>query len=928
MEPVTLLAAARLLWTLGKAGHKAYASDALDGDDLDAGFSLLDTIQKLRGLSANGENPDALEAYAALKQALVVEVFFDAYRQHMPFLKAESSWRSASELPKVLQQHIKKYFEKEVVGVSTASASITDFDKLDQWLGNPMSTPVYQRLWALFLLPIASEDERTALVAPSSDELRNYLIACDEDGIKGKGRRAFERIFRTEYTRKVSEIEIEELEDSVLELKRQLFLELIMNHLASWKDMHVAQQMFREPDSSLGSYPLQRAYIPPSYSSVWPEKSEEEGRLLTHLISRTREPSITLVTAHFGFGKSMTSRMLAAELAEQWLQNRSPGVNQSIPIYISCPLHFDEDQQFEQKTLERYQRRSAHEILRVLGFSLRLDDPAIPVFDQKVSSHVIFDGLDEVYLSEKRTMRLLQSIDDRCGQGPLISATIFSRPGALGQDVRRRIQENSELPELHWVKIKPLDEGQTQAWCEAWNEHHETPLDVQEVVGQSMSLGGVPILLYMLASISTELPDGQTLTRAQLYSQFIRSIAWGKHEDGGDTHDVIRSLGCAIASKQGFAGEGRRQAVQGMLLLLERLAWRRTYKGSLGSSDIEMIVCELAGEAHDNLDAWKVGALLALQSYPGNARSEVFFKHKSFQEYLTAAYWSRVFTEPGQRRSSTPTKLATLKQNHPLTLRGEGAWYFFLEMVLSWSDEQKERFVDWSLAYLDERFDFPSDSGEQSSFGQEQTMCIREVVVQALCVLGHGKEVNAELLRSLFVWRWLSSKHFTNWLLPGCCLRNVDLDNVYLMGADLRGADLSGSDLTSAQLQHANLSGAILQGTNLTNSNLIQANLLKADLTRALLFCATADDADLTYAILRRANLARASFMGAFFHQATLEGAHLDRTNLLLASLKQTDLSQVDLTGANLEGATLPDGYEMAPNDPDTQSEDNGQTTS
>jgi hypothetical protein len=89
--------------------------------------------------------------------------------------------------------------------------------------------------------------------------------------------------------------------------------------------------------------------------------------------------------------------------------------------------------------------------------------------------------------------------------------------------------------------------------------------------------------------------------------------------------------------------------------------------------------------------------------------------------------------------------------------------------------------------------------------------------------------------------------------LSGADLRNADLSTTVLRGASLRDADLAYAKLIMSNLQGANLSGARLTGASLRGANLADANLSGADLSYAILAGANLGGTDLTGARLDHA---------------------------------------------------------------------------
>ena len=240
MEPTSTSTAILLnaLFNLLKAGAKAATDGELNLDDVGALFAVGDFKAGLEKVLNKKIEPDATVCFTSTMHTLVTTAFVNAYGSYMPF-EREGFWKTRA-IPRPLQQHFKEAGPKldEVVDLATVNAS--DLSDLEQWLYSPTATPTYKALWDFFSLKrresedIASEDDETTstaltvgsseLVATTKEEpLETYLIDPDEDGEKGKGVRAFERIFMVEFTKLWANSELEELKDTMVVLKRELY---------------------------------------------------------------------------------------------------------------------------------------------------------------------------------------------------------------------------------------------------------------------------------------------------------------------------------------------------------------------------------------------------------------------------------------------------------------------------------------------------------------------------------------------------------------------------------------------------------------------------------------------------------------------------------------------------------------------------------
>jgi uncharacterized protein YjbI with pentapeptide repeats len=163
----------------------------------------------------------------------------------------------------------------------------------------------------------------------------------------------------------------------------------------------------------------------------------------------------------------------------------------------------------------------------------------------------------------------------------------------------------------------------------------------------------------------------------------------------------------------------------------------------------------------------------------------------------------------------------------------------------------------------------------------------------------------------------LRGASFSEAILDGTNLSQLDLSGLNMSGASLRGANLSNSNLhetnlcgatlsgtvnivtftgtmaSYTDLRGANLSGAILDGTNLSQLNLSGLNMSGASMRGT----------DLRSSNLQRTNLWRAKLAGTFNKISVGMGIVL--TDLRGANLSEANFDQADLNGLNLSGLNM-----------------------
>ncbi len=858
-DPATFLVFFSSIYKLLKAG-KVLADDSINLDDMKELNSVADVVKGLSGLREKTDK-DLIQRHMSTVSSCILEAFIKAYIKHMPWLK-KTTWRGEERLPTPLEKHLKTALKKENPDMQVSDVTVKDLHVLETWLHHPMISPLYLTLWR-----ILSYSPETP-VDPAHEDPVDYLIAVDEDGVAGKGKRTFERLFMLEYTQiALDSGELEDSKETMNTLRREMLQELLLHIMASWLDAPVHQNPFQVQDAQDERlYTLERAYVEPNVIFP-PGEPTEQGTstgIQTYLQERLVSGSITLVTADFGYGKSLSSRVLAARLARKRLESPDSSAVHPIPVYISCPLEINDDR----PAFEELQRRSVHRLLDTVGISCAIDAPYLPVPDDQDKCHIILDGLDEVFLSMERTKALFDDLNERKRSSPLRSFSVFSRPAAIHHEIMDYIKEQ-RWPDLEEARIQPLDTERIKEWCQVWNDYKrtedESTVDIEQLLQQDQELIKVPILLYMTASIWHELEDKSAISSIQLYRTFIRSIARGKHRDDTmqETHKVIYETGLKIANKNNLCEEANNteRAIEGMLLLLEKIAWlmmiRESRNQTFRSNKIDDILEDLGLQGDGvEVEKLKMGALLALQFYPGHSKTsqDIFFKHRSFTEYLVASYWSRILTSKRDYESEPdPTVLESLLEGFSWQEHSPNTWEFFRDHVASWSHAQRDYVTGWAYQYLTRDFQFnPRRQHTQRTMHDEATMHLREVLIQVLCLINKTNRISTETVRHLLAWRWL--KNYTYPLdLPHI---NSSQNTIYLRGIYLRKFNLENSSFYNLK---------IIQG------DLIGLNLNSSKINYARFNNCSLDIAEITHSTINSIRLERSSISGIKFHSSKIK---------------------------------------------------------
>jgi formylglycine-generating enzyme required for sulfatase activity len=284
-----------------------------------------------------------------------------------------------------------------------------------------------------------------------------------------------------------------------------------------------------------------------------------------------------------------------------------------------------------------------------------------PLLEQRLRRHgtlVLLDGMDEVPEAGARRERLVQCIRAFADSFPRTRLLVTCRPYAYQRPEWR-------IPGFVEAGLAEFGRGQIERFVERWYaarpefgpERRQQRADKlkREVLGREAlrALAGRPLLLTLTAYLHAtghELPE----RRAALYEELLKLLIdkWERARFRAEDADTARSL------EQYSLAEFLRVDRKQLQRVLERLAFEAhaAQAGVQGTADIPArnltheLVC-LAGEAgagRSPLDALAVSHYLRdrvgiLHQRGGeDDREAVYaFPHRSFQEFLAAAYLGR-----------------------------------------------------------------------------------------------------------------------------------------------------------------------------------------------------------------------------------------------------------------------------------------------
>lgn len=385
--------------------------------------------------------------------------------------------------------------------------------------------------------------------------------------------------------------------------------------------------------NEFGFLPLERTYVEPLVST----KSDNKNRVLEQpalhqLIGALTSKDCRLVTllAPFGFGKSLTVRMLTARLAEQWSTATDP---QLFPLFVHAPDLLSS----HAGTLES--AISVH-----LERTLNVDATVSAWLWRNVSFAIMLDSFDEVILEK-----------------PIARSWIISLQ-RVAADSRHRVllASRDHAIETQWLTdrdrqyiIHSFDEARITNWLQRTSGIiHDGSLTAKHIVDWlGTDLAGTPILLLMAAWDWQASGEVRVMSRTALYARFINRISKGKWEGIQELHPVVQDGAKVLESHH---GEGAYQKALARLAWAHLVAeWRSDRDGVPNNSyvlpvgTVDSILRKefrtKDGEElrDDSIRAVQKSIVLSVFIRRAEDSEGIRFVHKSFREYLCAFHLAR-----------------------------------------------------------------------------------------------------------------------------------------------------------------------------------------------------------------------------------------------------------------------------------------------
>ncbi|GAA1312726.1 hypothetical protein [Saccharothrix xinjiangensis] len=254
-----------------------------------------------------------------------------------------------------------------------------------------------------------------------------------------------------------------------------------------------------------------------------PTRSDLDDYLAGHLTSSRATRAPLVVLGQPGAGKSLLTKVLAAQLPGDFLPIRV--------VLRDVPAESDLQEQVEHAVRATTGERWDWPALA------RAAAPAVPV--------VLLDGFDELLqatgVSRSDYLVDVQRFQQReLEQGRAAVVVVTSRIA---------VADRARFPDAAVVlRLEPFGEEQVREWLGTWNRVNPGARLAPEVALQHAELAGQPLLLFMLALHNAgggALRGAASLGRAQLYEQLLTRFARRevvKHLRDAPDHDVDRAV--------------------------------------------------------------------------------------------------------------------------------------------------------------------------------------------------------------------------------------------------------------------------------------------------------------------------------------------------------------------------------------------------
>ncbi|NTX58207.1 NACHT domain-containing NTPase [Myxococcus sp. CA039A] len=328
---------------------------------------------------------------------------------------------------------------------------------------------------------------------------------------------------------------------------------------------------------------------------------------------------LVMLHAPFGYGKSLTFKSLAADLAGEW--QKAPA-EAPFPILLKCP-----------EILSGHVSTLKAAVQNSLSKQTTLAPSAIEKLWTTQKLVLLLDSFDEVHMAEKEARGWIDEMR-QISNGERVRVVVASRPHAFSE---------KWLSTNDWeIELQRFDEARGQQWLDAVaGLFGPKSLTFKEVSATlDPELAGTPILLVMAAYGWDETAALRKISKASLYRRFIEKISTGKWSDVQEAHQVVlhgMDVLAELAGPNAFRKALRILAWE-YLRMEQRYSDEKEVAGLSRRHVSDTLQSGFNGIGEEQIDTITHSLCLSLFLHKSAGTESVVFTHRSFREYLCAEH--------------------------------------------------------------------------------------------------------------------------------------------------------------------------------------------------------------------------------------------------------------------------------------------------
>jgi len=678
------------------------------------------------------------------------------------------------------------------------------------------------------------------------------------------------------------------------------------------------------PEGDLGqelSYiSIEDIYVQPYGTTTSSYEDQERAYSRTPILELIEDTLATskviIVSAPFGHGKSLTAKVLAADLATRRLAEMggtSPTTSHitSFPIYVHTGQDLrrglDIDAMIRsalRRHTDRAQDNASHVQYR----------PELPV-DMNITC--LIDAFDEITLTEDQIVDFMQSLgDDRTNP---IRFVVFTRPFGVGA-LRRKISR-LDIPviKLHsFIRHEPELPDQVEQWLKNWSTlHPDNSISSSNIDRSLLDICHIPILLFMIAYTHTRHGGNHLRSKGKnsVYEDFLRTMAKGKLERIGEQHkaiaDASEELDRQIRDQPWYVEnyDDADRNIRPMLWLMGRIAWldycreqaiaekpERIRKDPLQRTEIATVIKNELNCSDRVLEVLASGVMLAMQTDLLSADAGLLFGHQSFRDFLVARHWRHRISIilDGELDPETKRDLQIELSEGSLATDEPDALDFLVEFMERRTDNGHDSLYRWCADTFHAESIISKKVGNNTLFWDlNGNLRLTALALQSRCAIKLGLPwkplvaSNGRVFRSLLAWLWMRHPYAPKLAviaprfktkcaqLNGAKFTRSDLRDTVFEDATMHGMQISGSDLSRCRWSNCDMSDVRIMSSVLDSSSFQRSNMTSSFCRRA-----NGDGVSWTYGTLRRVQFDRCAFPNASFRGATIDDVEFRHCDL------------------------------------------------